>query len=243
MTLLIASFIAGILTALAPCVLPLLPVVVGGSIAGSEKKAWYQPLVVALSLMVSIIIFTLLLKATTVLLGVPSNVWSIISGIIVLLLGISLGFPKIWELVSLKLGFGSKTNALLGKSFQHHGITRDILMGAALGPVFSSCSPTYAFIVAAILPQSFAWGFVNLTVYAFGLASVLLLVSIAGQSLANRLAGISNSEGWFMRSLGLLFILVGIAVIFGLDKQLQTFILDQGWYAPISDLELRLKAN
>src|SRR3990167_6176774 len=36
MALLVISFIAGILTVLAPCVLPLLPVIVGGSLAGGS---------------------------------------------------------------------------------------------------------------------------------------------------------------------------------------------------------------
>ena len=51
------------------------------------------------------------------------------------------------------------------------------MIGAALGPVFSSCSPTYALIVATVLPQSFLSGLFYISVYVIGLALMLLLVA------------------------------------------------------------------
>lgn len=67
------SFIAGILTILAPCVLPVLPVILAGSL--TEKEKWY-PYLVTLSLALSIVIFTVLLKASTALIDIPSSFWS-----------------------------------------------------------------------------------------------------------------------------------------------------------------------
>ncbi|HEX7259807.1 MAG TPA: cytochrome C biogenesis protein, partial [Candidatus Saccharimonadia bacterium] len=96
-------------------------------------------------------------------------------------------------------------------------------------------------IVAAILPQSFAQGVVYLAAYALGLSLMLLLISIAGQAFARRLAIASNPDGWFMRSLGFVLIVVGLAVSFGLDRQFQTFVLDQGWYDPIMHIDERLQ--
>ncbi len=73
MFLLIVSFLAGVLTIAAPCILPLLPVIIGGSLIDSDKdkpeRAWLRPVVITASLAVSVIVFTLLIKATTVLLG------------------------------------------------------------------------------------------------------------------------------------------------------------------------------
>lgn len=240
MTLLIVSFLAGVLTIMAPCILPLIPVIVGGSIASGQHKSWYRPLVIVGSLAISIILFTLLLKASTVLLGVPVMVWKVLSGIIVIALGITLAFPASWEKVAGRLGFNRRANTLLGKASRRHGLQRDILMGAALGPVFSSCSPTYALIVATVIPQSFAVGLLYLAAYAAGLASVLLLIVLIGQPLANRLASISDPNGWFMRSIGVLFLLVGIAIILGLDHNFQTYVLEQGWYDPVSNFEQSL---
>lgn len=239
--LIILSFIAGVLTVAAPCILPLLPVIVGGSAVRAGERRWLRPVVIALSLAGSVVVFTLLLKATTALLGVPQTVWNIISGGIVLLFGINLLWPVLWEKFALASGFYGKSNQLLGASGKHQGLAGDILLGAALGPVFSSCSPTYALIVAAILPQSFSEGMVLLLAYAAGLAAILLLIAIAGQALVSRLGWAANPKGWFRRTVGVLFILVGLAVIFGFDKTVQTFVLEQGWYDPIKHIEESLR--
>jgi cytochrome c biogenesis protein CcdA len=238
--LIFVSLAAGVLTVAAPCVLPLLPVIVGGSIVADgadSRRARWRPYVIAASLAVSVIAFTLLLKATTALLGVPTQVWQIISGVIVILLGINLLFPAIWESISTRLGLGSRSNQVLDSSVQRQSVWGDVLTGAALGPVFSSCSPTYALIVATVLPVSFAEGLLYVTLYAIGLAVPLLLIALAGRSAARRLGWLADPRGWFRRSMGVLFIIVGIVVIIGADKALQTLILDLGWYDPIADLE------
>lgn len=93
MSLAFISFIAGILTILAPCVLPILPVILAGSV--TEKKWWY-PYVVTLSLALSIVIFTVLLKASTLFIDIPSSFWKYLSGTILLVLGLVYIFPHIW---------------------------------------------------------------------------------------------------------------------------------------------------
>ena len=238
--LLLVSLAAGVLTVAAPCVLPLLPVIVGGSIVSADadpRRARLRPLVIAASLAVSVVAFTLLLKATTALLGIPPQVWSIIAGGIVVLLGLNLLFPTLWERVSTTLGLQGRSNRALDASIGRQSLGGDILTGAALGPVFTSCIPTYALIVATALPVSFGEGLLYLVVYAAGLAATLMLVAYLGRSFAQRLGWLANPAGWFRRSIGVAFILVGVAVVFGLDKELQTLILDLGWYDPIADLE------
>lgn len=238
--LIVVSLVAGILTVAAPCVLPLLPVIIGGSIVADDadpRRARWRPYVIVASLAISVVAFTLLLKATTALLGIPTQVWQIISGVIVILLGINLLFPAIWESLSTRLGLGARSNRALDASVQRQTVGGDILTGAALGPVFSSCSPTYALIVATVLPVSFAEGLLYVTLYAIGLAIPLLLVALAGRSAARRLGWLADPRGWFRRTMGVLFVIVGIAVIVGGDKALQTLILDLGWYDPIADLE------
>ena len=241
--LLLLSFVAGVLTVAAPCVLPLLPVIVGGSIVRSDARAevaerqWFRPVVIAASLAISVVVFTLLLKATTALLGVPQSVWSIVAGGVVLLFGITLVFPALWERVMTATGLRNRANRALDSSHSRGGLGGDILLGAALGPTFSSCSPTYALIVAAVLPVSFTEGLLYIVVYAIGLAVTLLLVAFLGQGFARRLGLLSNPEGWFRRIVGILLVIVGLAVIFGLDRQFQAFVLEQGWYDPIRNFE------
>lgn len=242
-TLIILSFIAGVLTVAAPCILPLLPIIIGGSVIesakDSQRRQWMRPLVIAASLAVSVIVFTLLIKATTTLLDVPQYVWQLISGGIVLLLGANYLWPQAWEHLAIRLSI--KSNATLGNAHKQQGVSGAILIGAALGPVFSSCSPTYALIVATILPVSFAEGLAYLIAYAVGMSAILLLVAYLGRAFVSRLKWLSNPNGWFRRTIGILFIVVGLFILFGLDKNLQTYVLDQGWYAPVSNLEERLR--
>lgn len=238
--LLLVSLAAGILTVAAPCVLPLLPVIVGGSIVSSDadpRRARLRPVVIAASLAVSVVAFTLLLKATTVLLGIPPQVWQVISGAIVVLLGLNLLVPVLWDRLSGALGLQNRSNRALDASIGRQSLGGDVITGAALGPVFSSCSPTYALIVATVLPVSFGEGLVYITVYAAGLAVTLMFVAYLGRSFARRLGWLADPAGWFRRSIGVVFILVGFAVVFGFDKTLQSLVLDLGWYDPIAGLE------
>ncbi len=193
------------------------------------------------SLVVSVMVFSLLLKFTTALLGVPTMVWSIISGGIVLLLGINLLYPVIWEKIMLKTGLSTTANKMMGHSQQQSGVKKDILLGAALGPVFNSCSPTYALIIAAVLPVSFLTGLGYLAAYSLGLGIILLLISIFGRVLVVKLKWASNPNGLFQKILGIIFVLVGIFVIFGIDKKVQTFVLENGLYDPIMRIEESLR--
>ena len=236
----ILSFVAGILTVLAPCILPVLPIIIGGSsLAGNtdKKVSLKHPLIIIASLVVSIIVFTLLLRFTAALLGVPTYVWSIISGGIVLVFGITLLFPVIWEKFMMITGLSLMANRLMGKSQGKKGISKDIILGAALGPIFNSCSPTYALIIAAILPASFITGVGYLAAYSIGLGLILLLISIFGRALVNKMKWMSNPRGIFQKTIGVLFVIVGILVIFGIDKQTQAYVLEQGWYDPIMRVE------
>ncbi len=234
----IISFVAGILTVLAPCILPLLPVVIGGSSLGrdAQKVSLKRPITIIISLVISIVIFTLLLKFTTALLGVPSAVWTIIAGGIILLFGINLLFPVIWEKFMISTGLALFATKMMGKS-QGKGTGKDILLGASLGPVFNSCSPTYALIVAVILPASFISGLGYLMAYSIGLGLILLLISIFGRVLVNKMKWMSNPRGAFQKVIGVLFIVVGLFVMFGFDKQVQAFVLENGWYDPIMRIE------
>lgn len=238
----IVSFAAGILTVLAPCILPLLPIVIGGSSLSSNQNSGSlrQPVTIIISLVVSIILFTLLLKSTTLLIGVPVAVWSIISGGIILLFGINLLFPQLWEYVMEKTGLAVTSQRILGKTQLQRGTKKDILLGAALGPVFNSCSPTYALVVAVILPVSFASGLGYLVAYSVGLGLVLFLISLFGGVIVNKLRWASNPTGAFQKTIGGIFIIVGLIVMVGADKQIQTFVLDRGFYDPIMQLEKSL---
>jgi cytochrome c-type biogenesis protein len=235
--LLLVSLLAGALTILAPCILPLLPIIIGGSLAGDHKVAWRRTLVIIASLSISVIVFTLLLRASTALLGVPQETWQIISGGIVILLGLNFIFPHIWTMFVARFGLQQKTDDRLGVATRKDGTLGAILTGAALGPVFTSCSPTYFLILATILPASFALGFIYLTAYVIGMAIMLLLVAYFGRTIIRRLGWTTDENGWFRRTLGILFLIVGIGIIFGWDKDIQAWLLSLGVYDGTTGLE------
>ncbi len=242
MLALLPSFLAGALTVAAPCVLPLLPIILGGSIetTQNENRSRYAPFVIILGLVLSVIIFTLLLKASTSLLGVPQLVWQAISAGIILLFGLSFLFPTAWSLVSTKLGLQKNSDLMLDRAAHQRGFFGNFFMGAALGPVFNSCSPTYALIVAIILPRSFEEGLTHLVAYALGLGVVLLAIALIGRSFVQHLRPIANPNGYFRKGLGLLFVLVALLVFTGYDKKFQAYVLEQGWYDPIANFEQKI---
>jgi cytochrome c biogenesis protein CcdA len=112
-------------------------------------------------------------------------------------------------------------------------------MGAALGPVFSACSPTYFVLLATVLPVSFTLGIGYLVVFVLGLCLSLLLIALLGQKLADRLGWAADPRGVFKRVLGGLFILVGIAIITGIDKDIQIWVLDTG-FLDVTRIEQKL---
>ena len=227
MTFFAIAFIAGVLTVLAPCILPLLPVVIGSSATGRSKAT---PYIVVASLGASIILFTYLLKASTAFITVPQEFWTYLSGGILAFFGVTLLFPRVWERIPGLAKVTISSNKLLGSGHKKKSIVGDVIVGAALGPVFSTCSPTYFVILATVLPASFALGTLYLLAYVLGLSLVLLLIALLGERFASKLSGFSNPNGWLKRILGLLFIILGLMIMFGIDKKIETHLLKSGYF-------------
>ena len=215
------SFLAGILTTLAPCMVTLLPVIVGSSaVPGQDNKVdRRKPYVIAISLGVSVILFTFLLKVSSVFINVDQRFWYIISGGIVIFLGLTMLFPELWARISSKIGLEQSSNKLLASAGKKSGLSGQIVTGAALGPVFSSCSPVYALILATILPISLGLGVIYIIAYGVGLSLALIVIGVAGQKFANRLGWVANPSGWFRRILAIILIIIGLAVVGGYDKK------------------------
>lgn len=230
------SFTAGVLSVFAACVLPLLPVIVGGSLAaGGSRRRTY---VIVGSLAVSVVAFTLMLKASTALIGVPEELWRYLSGGIVVVLGIVMVFPKLWVLVPGVNALNRSSNRLLAEGYQRKGFWGDAIMGAALGPVFASCSPTYFIILATVLPARPFLGFLYLVAYAAGLSLALLLVAILGEKLVSRLGVTLDPEGKFFRGIGVVLVIVGVLVFTGAMRNVETWLIERGYNSTFIELKL-----
>ncbi len=228
MLLLTVSFIAGILTILAPCVLPVLPVILGGSL-NNKKANKKKTLIIILSLGISVIVFTFLLKVSTLFIDIPEYTWKIVSSIIILIFGLITIFPSLWENKFIAK-LSRKSNIILGKGDQKKSFWGDVIVGVSLGPVFSTCSPTYFIILATVLPVSLLLGFIYLLAYTLGLCLALLMVALIGQRIVDKLGVAANPDGWFKKTLGIILVIVAIGIVTGADKKLQTYILDKGFF-------------
>lgn len=232
------AILAGIFTVVAPCILPLLPIVIGASLEG-EKRISKRALIVIGSLSASVIVFTLLLKATTLFISIPQIFWNSFSGAVIILVGLAIVFPFLWAKVPFIQKLSVFSNKAVGVGYQEKSYKGDMLIGLALGPVFTTCSPTYLFIIATTLPASFIVGFVYLLGFTFGLALALLLIAYFGQRIINKISEHMQATGRIKQVFGVIIIFVGIFILTGYDKKIQTLILDSGYGATIQ-LEDRL---
>lgn len=240
MILLFLALLAGALTVLAPCTISLLPVIVGGTLAG--KSTITRALTVTVSLGVSVILFTLILKASSAFIQVPQSFWQILSGVIIVCIGFSMLFPSLWDRLPFlnKLNIGS--SRLMNTGFMKQNFIGDIIVGASLGPVFTSCSPTYFFIIATILPKSFTAGLIYLFAYAIGLTAALLVVAVIGQRIVGALSAASDPRGWLKRGIGALFIVVGAFIGLGLDAKLELSLANSG-FLNVANIEQKFLAK
>ncbi len=228
----VISILAGILTVLAPCILPLLPVVVGAREEGSRRIS-KRALTVVGSISVSVIVFTLLLKATTIFISIPQSFWTTFSGLVIILVGGAIVFPSLWARIPFVNKLSRISNKAVGTGYQKKSYRGDMLMGLALGPVFTTCSPTYLFIIATVLPATFIVGVIYLIGFTLGLAFSLLLIAYFGELVVNKVGSHMQATEGIKKALGVLIILVGILILTGYDKKIQSLILDSGYGATI----------
>ncbi|MBU6321135.1 MAG: redoxin domain-containing protein [Patescibacteria group bacterium] len=213
MTFAAVSFLAGVLTVLSPCVLPLLPVIVGGSVAG--ERSWRRAATVVAALGISVFAFTFLLKVSTAFVAVPESVWEWLSGGILFLVGIFFVFPNLYDLLPGAARGNAGATRLMSRGFMRQSFWGDIVVGAALGPVFTTCSPTYFVVLATVLPVSLAAGVGDIAAYTLGLCLFLLLISILGQRALERLGVAADPRGWLRRAIGALFLLIAAMIVTG----------------------------
>jgi len=235
-SILIVAFLAGMLTILAPCVVSMIPILLARTSDGNKS---HSATFVILGLGISIIIFSVLLKSTTLLLNIPSATWAIISGVIIILFGLVTLFPKLWEWVALKTRLPIVAQQNTSKASTKKGIWGDLLLGASLGPVFSACSPTYALIVATILPVDPLLGLAYLVAFVLGLSLMLALLAIFGRALVKKLGWGINPNGVFRKVLGIILVVIGVMIVTGLDKDLLTLLVESGWY----DFQINLESG
>ena len=214
------ALIAGILSILSPCVLPILPVVLGA--AASEHR--YGPLSLAAGLSLSFVVLGLFLATVGHSIGLDADRLRFVAAVLIMAVGTVLLLPPLQARLALASGpFGNWADSQFGR-FQRNTISGQFWIGALLGAVWSPCvGPTLgaASLLAAQgrdLPQ------VALTMFAFGLGAALPLLALGWVSRETMMQWRSRllSTGSGMKSaLGLLFVTIGVFIVTGLDKLIE----------------------
>ena len=105
--------------------------------------------------------------------------------------------------------------------FVLHGLAEFSLIGKTRlekGLVFQD-------LIVTVLPATPVKGLVLLISYVVGLVGALLLVALAGRRAFSGARWLAEPESWFRRGLGWVFVLVGVLVLTGLDRDLQTWLI------------------
>ncbi len=210
MLILIAiGFVAGIVTALSPCVLPVLPIVLAGGATGR------RPIAIIAGIVVSFTVFTLFAAWLLDLLGLPQDVLRNLAIALLLLMALSLLVPKVGELLARPLQVLSRRG-----SGDHGG---GFLLGASLGLVFVPCAgPVLAAVTVLAANRDFGFDTLALTLaYAIGAALPMLAIALAGQRAARAFR--SRAEN-VRRVAGVLVGAAALAIALGVDQELQTWI-------------------
>jgi len=141
-------------------------------------------------------------------------------------------FPDLWDRVSVTSGLNARSTGALARSRARSGLGGAILTGLALGPVFTSCSPLYGYVVVTVLPADLGRGLALLLAYAVGLVGVLLAVALLGRSLVQRLRWASDPHTPWRRAIGALFVVVGLLIATGAMQDLETWLVDSSPVRP-----------
>ncbi len=166
------GFGAGVLSLLAPCVLPLIPIIFGSSMQSSK----YGPLANALGLTFSFTIVGILTSLFASIFDV--NTIQQVGAYLLIAVGFVFLVPKFKDLITRKLSFIGNSGHKLQSEIKSNGIISQFFMGSLLGMIWGPCSgPTlaFAFGIATQAEQSIH---AILIFFFFGLGAGLGLVSL-----------------------------------------------------------------
>jgi cytochrome c biogenesis protein CcdA/thiol-disulfide isomerase/thioredoxin len=205
------AFVAGIVTAVSPCVLPVLPIVLASGATGGPRR----PFAVVAGLVVSFTVFTLTAAALLSALGLPDDLLRNLAIAVVVLVGLSLIWPRLGD--------------LLGRPFYMLARRRPsdtsggFVLGLSLGLLFTPCAgPVIAAVATVAATRSLTVEAFAITLaYGLGAGIVLLGVALAARR-GMSLGPVRAHAPAIRRALGVAVLAVAVLMIYGVDKRLQT---------------------
>ena len=224
MILLVAfAFLAGFITILSPCILPILPIVLSGSLTGGHRR----PLGIVTGFILSFTLFTLFLAAIVKATGISADVLRSFSVVIILLFGASLLLPNFQ--VFMEKVFTKLSSLVTRKSTQATGFWSGLVLGISLGLVWTPCvGPIIASVITLAATNSVNGSAVLITfAYSLGTAIPMFAITYGGRTLLLKVPWLLRNTARIQKGFGILMMLVAVGIFFNLDRQFQTLVLDK----------------
>src|SRR3954449_5643866 len=203
--LVLFALIAGAATAVSPCVLPVLPVVLSAGATGGRRR----PLGIVTGLTLSFTFATVALVYVIDALGLPDDLLRMIAIVVLLLFGATLIVPPLSARVEAWL------TRIVPSAYRGNpdgGFGSGVLVGLSLGLVYAPCAgPILAGVITVSASQSFTAGRLAVAFsYALGSAIVLYALMLGGRRLARRL---TSHAGRFQIATGIVMLAVAGAML------------------------------
>lgn len=218
------AFIAGVLSVLSPCVLPLIPIVM--ATAASAHR--YGPFALSAGVAISFVGLSLFVATIGFAVGLDGGFFRFVAASLLIVIGTVLVVPALQQRFAIAAGPVSNwADQALG-THAGPGVLGQFGVGIVLGAVWSPCVGPTLGAASLLAAQGKDLGQVALTMLSFGLGAVvpLLILGALSREILNRwrdtLAS-AGSGGKYV--LGGVLILTGLAILTGFDKTLETQIV------------------
>lgn len=214
------AFLAGLLSVLSPCVLPLIPIVLGT--AAAEHRL--GPVALAGGLAIAFTAIGLFVATIGFTIGLDGDAFRRAGAVLLLLLGAVLMLPRLQARVATAAGpVGAWAEERFG-GFGSGGLSGQFAVGLLLGAAWSPCVGPTLGAASLMAARGEHLGSVALTMLAFGIgaaAPLMLLGFVSREALLRWRGGLAAAGRAAKVALGAVMVVLGLLVLTGLDKQVE----------------------
>jgi cytochrome c biogenesis protein CcdA/thiol-disulfide isomerase/thioredoxin len=221
--LIVFAFLAGIVTVLSPCILPILPIILSSTIGG-KNIGKSRPIGVVMGFILSFTFFTLFLSTIVSFSGIPADSLRLFSVIVIAVFGISFLIPQ-FQLLLEKLFSKLAGFAPVGEA--KSGFWSGLLVGFSIGLLWTPCvGPILASVISLAITGTVTLNaFIITFAYALGTAIPMFAIMIGGQNLLRKVPWLLANTGNIQKAFGVVMIVTAFAIFMNFDRTFQTFIL------------------
>ena len=219
------ALLAGVLSTLSPCVLPLLPIVLGAAL--SEHRL--GPLALAAGLALSYVAVGLFIATVGFTIGVDQETVRQVGAVLLIVIGVVLFLPRVQAQIAVAAGpFGNWAQAR-GGTMSRRGLSGQFALGLLLGAVWSPCVGPTLGAASVLASQGKNLGAVAATMIVFGIGAALplILLGLVSRDVLMRWRDRLLAAGMAGKyALGALLILFGVAIVTGVDRAVETALVN-----------------